>query len=180
RVPDGAHGRRPRRRGSPGRIPAAEHHERRAGCRVRGRIVYLVNPSGLFGQESAGVAVQADGRIVVVGRFEDEAGTQSYFSERRSGDCGRVASPLDGRKGPSPLSPRPKCRPFTAKWFRDPGQGRTTASREILAQPHFQCALRYISWPSKVLTPFRPTLYNQDKLATPGRPVGRKFPVNRS
>src|SRR5262249_44252863 len=113
-------------------------------------------------------------------RFEDEAGTQSYFSERRSGDCGRVASPLDGRKGPSPLSPRTKCRPFTAKWFRDPGQGRTTASREILAQPHFQCALRYISWPSKVLTPFRPTLYNQDKLATPGRPVGRKFPVNRS
>jgi uncharacterized delta-60 repeat protein len=55
-----------------------------------GGVVYLVNPSGLFGQESAGVAVQADGQIVVGGQFEDGAGTYSYFDAMRVSPAGAL------------------------------------------------------------------------------------------
>src|SRR5205814_65525 len=44
-----------------------------------GGVVYLVNPSGLLGQNSAaGVAVQADGEIVVGGEFAEPSG--AYFA----------------------------------------------------------------------------------------------------
>jgi uncharacterized delta-60 repeat protein len=53
-----------------------------------GGVVHLVNPDGLFGPTTFGVAVQADGQIVAGGNFENGAGTLFYFIAVRVSSAG--------------------------------------------------------------------------------------------
>jgi len=55
-----------------------------------GGVVYLVNPSGWFGQKAVGVAVQADGQIVTGGKFNDNADQQSQFVAMRVSTTGSL------------------------------------------------------------------------------------------